>query len=486
MNLRVVIAAALALGAMAAPAHADANLDQAKAKFDEGQIAFVAKDFAKAAQSFVDAYGLRSDITAMLYNAAVAYEEHGKVMVVSGKGADAIAAYDEAIKHYNLYVTKVPDDPANPDTTKRAAALATEVATLRANPPTAASEVSKELVDLGVAPVIRGVYVIESNPSAAKIYLNGSDKPFASTPWSGVLEGKPELVLKLEGYIPNTSILPTSPSGIVVKSIDLARCGELGYLTIRSNVPGANIYLGDKASGVRGQTPTMLDLPGGRYKVIIAADGYEDYVQEIDLTNCATPEIVATMSGAPVGYLNMRGDGIEESRVYIDGELACDPGPCRKPLSEGSHTVRVTRPGHKPYGRTFEINPKTETQVKVELAKKPFKWDAVLAYGLTAAFAGGGVYLGLEAQKLHDELQDEIDAGNPPVDENDSRFNRGKLFAIAADALYAAAGISLLTAVYYTFREKGPPSRGIVDTKATSMRPVVGAQYAGVDMVVSW
>ena len=44
MNLRLCIAAVLAVSALAAPALADANLDQAKAKFDNGQIAFVAKE----------------------------------------------------------------------------------------------------------------------------------------------------------------------------------------------------------------------------------------------------------------------------------------------------------------------------------------------------------------------------------------------------------------------------------------------------------
>ena len=74
----------------------------------------------------------------------------------------------------------------------------------------------------------------------------------------------------------------------------------------------------------------------------------------------------------------------------------------------------------------------------------------------------------------------------PPVDDDDPRFTRGKIYAIAADSLLALSVITGLTAVYYTFREKGPPSTAIIDVNALSVMPVVGPSYAGVGMEVSW
>ena len=50
----------------------------------------------------------------------------------------------------------------------------------------------------------------------------------------------------------------------------------------------------------------------------------------------------ASLKGSPVGRVNIIGIGIEDSRIYIDGKLACDRGPCLRSLPAGDHTVRLT------------------------------------------------------------------------------------------------------------------------------------------------
>ena len=61
-----------------------------------------------------------------------------------------------------------------------------------------------------------------------------------------------------------------------------------------------------------------------------------------------------------------------------------------------------------------------------------------------------------------------------------------KAFAIAADATFAIAGITASTAIYYTFRDKGAPSTGLIDVRAIALTPQVGSGYAGVGMEVNW
>ena len=129
---------------------------------------------------------------------------------------------------------------------------------------------------------------------------------------------------------------------------------------------------------------------------------------------------------------------------------------------------------------------KTEINLKTELAKRPGRGDAVVAYIFTGLFAGGGIYLGLQAQKLEKELKDDIALGNPPVDQADPRFDRGKYFAIGADAAYGVAGLLGLAAIYYTFRDKGRPSIGVVDVRALALTPTVGPNYAGLSMELPW
>jgi len=44
------------------------------------------------------------------------------------------------------------------------------------------------------------------------------------------------------------------------------------------------------------------------------------------------------------------------------------------------------------------------------------------------------------------------------------------------------SGITALTAIYYTFRDKGPPSTGLIEVNALGFSPTVGPDFAGVAM----
>jgi hypothetical protein len=166
--------------------------------------------------------------------------------------------------------------------------------------------------------------------------------------------------------------------------------------------------------------------------------------------------------------------------------VLCERGPCRKPVKEGTHTISVRRPGYKPYIRRMEIQAKTETSLKIDLAKEPGRTDAIVTYVLSAGFLGGGIYLGIQSRDYKNALQAEIDAGMPPPDPNDPRFQRGKIYAIAADAAFGLGAITALTAIYYTFRDKGAPSAATIDVRAVALTPEIGPGYAGLGMAVQW
>jgi len=196
--------------------------------------------------------------------------------------------------------------------------------------------------------------------------------------------------------------------------------------------------------------------------------------------------IKAPLKGAPVGKLNITGLGIEDASIFVDGKLLCERGPCLKGIPQGDHIVTVTRPGFKPYNRSISIQARTETQIRITLAPTPSRGDAIVAYTLAGLFGITGGVLGYYSNKERDDLRKAIDAGTVPPDSNDPRFTRGKILAIAADGTFAVAAITALTAVYYTFRDKGAPSAGLIDVRALALRPEVGPGYAGLGMGVSW
>jgi hypothetical protein len=329
--------------------------------------------------------------------------------------------------------------------------------------------------------------VIESEPSNAAIYLDDKRKGlFATTPWSGTLEGEHKVIIEKRGFTVIEKVIAADPTKLFVFAAGMSQQSFLGWIEISSNVPGADIFIDDKAAGAVGRTPLSQNIKPGKHTFWVSAEGYDEYRQELEIIPNETHAVKATLKGSPVGKLNVTGLGIEDATIVVDGKQLCERGPCLKGVQQGEHTITVTRPGYKTYSKRIVIQAKTETQLRVTLAPTPGRGDAIIAGVLALGFGGGGVFLGLQAKKLKDDLRKEIDAGVLPPDSNDPRFTRGKIFAIAADATFAIAGITALTAIYYTFREKGAPSTGLIDVRALALRPEIGPGYAGLGVGVSW
>ncbi|MBZ0234560.1 MAG: PEGA domain-containing protein [Deltaproteobacteria bacterium] len=483
--LGLVFSVAVALVGTAGPARAQsAEWKAAQAAFDQAQGAYLAGNYDDAAAGFRKAYEARR-MAQFLFNVGAAYH-------MKGKKTNDPAAYQLAVDYYKKYVTEDPKAEDRKDVEKTIAVLDEELKRLAAAAPTGTDPTqppptpSEQVQALGEVKV-RGLVVIESEPQGANIYINGKEKgPFAQTPWSGTMDGEFQYLVEKRGYKSKEGRTSADPSRLMVLQIVLSEEDYLGWLEIKSNVPGAEIFLDDKSVGAIGKTPFSGNFKPGKHTVWISADGYEESQHEIEVIAGETHEINSTLKGAPVGYLNVRGLGIEASEILVDGEVVCPRGPCRKPIKEGRRRVTVRRPGYKPYTTTIEVQAKTEISVKAMLAKKPGRGDAVVAYIFSAAFLGGGIYLGLEADKIHDTLRKEIDEGNPPIDQDDPRFQRGKYMAIGANAAYGLAGVIGLAAIYYTFRDKGAPSTATLDVRALALTPVIGPEYGGLSMELSW
>jgi tetratricopeptide (TPR) repeat protein len=494
MRSRVVFVIGMVICALAIrQAHAQPAdaLNKAQAAFDKAQLDYLQGKYDDAAQGFIDAFAARP-FPQFLYNAGASYH-------MKGKKASDPDAYQKAVDAYRSYLEKEPQASDKAKVEKAIGVLEAEIKRLKeqpgagtgsgqpgtgsAAPPTAPSQ---EVEQLGDAKP-RGLVVVESDPSNATIYLDDKRKgPFATTPWSGSLDGDHKIIIEKRGYTVVERPVSADPSKLFVLSASMAQQSFLGWVEITSNVPGADIFIDDKTVGAVGRTPLSQNIKPGKHTFWITADGYDEYRQEVEVIPNETHTVKAQLKGSPVGKLNVTGLGIEDATIVVDGKLLCERGPCLKSLQQGEHTITVTRPDFKPYTKRITIQAKTETQVRITLAPTPSRSDAIVAYVLAAGFGVGGLVLGKQANDYRDALKKEIATGNPPPDSNDPRFTKGKIFAISADAAYAVAGITALTAVYYTFRDKGAPSTGLIDVRALALRPELGPGYAGLAMGVSW
>lgn len=477
MKLRIVfviLIAAAGLGQVVdvGSAHAqDASLNKAREHFNKAQALYASKSYAEAAKEFQAAYDARP-FAQFLFNIGACHEKLGK--------------YARAVEFYKRYLKDEPNAQDRESVQKRIKVLEKEAARVKnlasTQPSTQPSKPkpSAEVVALGEAK-IRGLVVIESDPPGAFIYLDSKKgKPLAKTPWSGSIEGTHTIYLEKKGYEERETKISPSADKLLVLWFGLAKQDYLGWLTVRSNIPGADIYLDDKKFGVYRKTPFSGNIKPGKHKIWVTKLGYDEYHTEVEIVRGKTHEIMATLKGSPVGYLNIRGPNTSQTSIWVDGKLFCKRGPCLKPIKEGVHTVEVKRKDHKPFKRTIDVQSKTEVTVRAKLAKRPGRGDAIAAYIFAAAFTGGGIYLGLQAKKIEDDLRREIELGNPPPDSSDPRLQKGMIYSWAANAAYALGGISFLTAVYYTFRDKGKASTGSIDVRAMAVRPEVTPTYAGI------
>jgi len=494
MNSRVLLAICIAIAALAGPAalaqDADA-LRKAQASFDQAQTDYLQGKYDEAAKEFQEAYAARP-FPQFLYNVGAAFHMKGK------KSSD-VEAYSKAVEFYKKYLSEEPTATDKPKVEKAIGVLETEIKRLKeaatagagsgsgsgsgsaAAPPAP----SQEVQSLGEVKV-RGLVVIESEPQGATIYLDDTKKgAFATTPWSGSLDGEHKIMLEKKGYRPTDTTIIADSQKLIVFKAGMSQDSYLSWLDVTSNVAGADVFIDDKSVAPR-KAPAGTNVPPGKHTVWVSAEGYDEYQTTIDVAPGQNASVKAILKGSPLGRLDVVGLGIEDSRIILDGKELCDHGPCIKNVPEGDHTLTVTRPGFKPYSKRITIQQKAETSVKLIQAPEESRSDAIVAYVFTAVFAGGGIYLGMQAQSLHDDLQKQITAGSPPPDSNDPRFLRGKIYAISADAAFALAGITAITAIYYTFRDKGPPTRAQIDARALALRPEIGTTYAGLGMEVHW
>ena len=502
MKSRVLFVVLVAICALAvAPTQSLAQpadaLKKAQSAFDQAQVDYLGGKFDEAAKGFEDAYNARQ-FPQFLYNVGACHHMKGK------KNSD-IAAYQSAVDFYKKYLAADPQAADKPKVEKAIGVLEAEIKRLKeaaalnvgvgsgsgsgsgsATPLVVAP--SAEVEQLGDAKV-RGLIIVESEPQNATIYLDDRKKgPVATTPWSGTLEGEHKIIIEKRGFMVSDSTVSADPSKLFVLRAVLGKEDFMGWVDVTSNIPKSEVFIDNQEQGAVGKTPYSQYVKPGKHTFYVTIEGYDTVKEEIEVLPGGTHEVKAVLKGTPVGKLNVIGLGIEDSTIFVDGKLACERGPCLKAVPEGEHTITVTRPGMKEYSRRIKVQAKTEANVKVTLAPTPSRSDAVIAYVLAGVFTGGGVFLGLQSQKYRDQLRTEIGdtGGKPPPDTRDPRYTKGKAFAIAADATFAIAGITAITAIYYTFRDKGAQSTGLIDVRAIALQPQIGNGYAGMGMEMHW
>lgn len=460
--LWIALAARSAHAVVADSPDADAALQSAKTEFEDAQALYTRELYDDAAAKFLSAYE-RKPFPAFLFNAAVAYEKAKKL--------------DQAVQFFEKYLEKDPEAKDGPEVKSRIEQL--KAMLVPPPPPVPAAPGAPPAPAppprvMAILPAIatKGLVIIDSKPSGANIYLD--DKKggvFARTPWQGSLEPKTvKVILESKGFKPEERAISPRVDKVYELYIALSEEHFLGWIEVASNVAGAEVFIDRRESGAIGRTPYTGHVKPGKHTLWVQRPGYNISKKEIDVQPGTATTHLVSLERAAVGWLSVLNKESKGGTMLVDGKTVCRT-PCQHQVAPGLHKVEVKRDGMEPYQGEVTVDQASETMLNVKFSPQPSRsraWTTAIISGL---FLGGGVYLGLESNKLRDELKRDSKDPVKLTDNNDPRVRRGRYFAIGADVAFGLGALTALTSVI-SFLSSGPDSTAEVDTRQIGLAPM--------------
>ncbi len=141
-----------------------------------------------------------------------------------------------------------------------------------------------------------GSIKVSSNPSDAKIYLDGTSKGTTPRTLYNVPIGSHTVKLTKSGYtdISNTVTVSSSQTASVSKTLTV----QTGSISVSSNPSGAKIYLDEKYMGT--SPKTLSNVPIGTHTIKLTKSGYSDISKTVTVTSGGTAQISKSLSTNPI------------------------------------------------------------------------------------------------------------------------------------------------------------------------------------------
>lgn len=385
-----------ALSAYAAPPRrlSQQERHEAAERFDRA-MAFLDEGNDRAALAELARLYKRTRHPRVLYNAALLYERMSRPV-------EALRALEEVLAHPG-------------DLPQRVVAIARRMRDAQAQ---------------------RVAHLEISTSVSAQIEVDGVR--VARTPLSvplAVAAGRVLLTLSAPGHLPVRKELTVAGQTVERLHVELLPTDRrMAHLAVKTQVPGADVFVDGRPAG-RTPLPATLLVQPGRRRIEVRRAGYQTARKDVTLDDGASAELeldLALDPHAPVGGL-LRIEVTEPGAdVFIDGQVhASERGTWRIP--EGPHTLRVERAGFLPRQRTVRVPRGAATYVRVTLAptaetrrayerrvglQRTLAWVGILAG--SALVLGAGTWWLLnepqldEAQAQRSVAEGKLESGPPP------------------------------------------------------------------------
>lgn len=228
------------------------------------------------------------------------------------------------------------------------------------------------------------------------------------------------------------------------------------------------------------ESPVVIEVAPGKYKVRISAPGYEDESREIVAVEGTLVPFEAELRDKPSFLAVSAPNG---ALVSIDGRVVGE-SPLTAPLSlpPGKHLVVITRTGYNPSVQQVEI--KRGETLKLRVALKITALRAVtfnlMNVDITGALVAGGLGVGaFLAERKAKGILEETKSG--PISSarldayNDALASRDRLKTASLATLGVTATLSGVTVFLYAFDNPAPKVDKEPGAPAVSLAIVPGA-----------
>ena len=174
--------------------------------------------------------------------------------------------------------------------------------------------------------------------------------------------------------------------------------GEVSQtLILKSRPSGAAVYLDNRKTAMKGQTPLTLKVAPGVKRIWFEIDGYEPAIRDVEISRDQPLTLFVTLKErVEKGWLFVDSD-IRDSQIYLDGSpLQLTPMLRPVPVMAGRHQVQLRRQGFEPVEKYVTVERFQLTRVDAAMGQlgTTSSWSSLgwtsLSLGLVS-FAVGGV-----------------------------------------------------------------------------------------------
>jgi len=205
---------------------------------------------------------------------------------------------------------------------------------------------------------------VNSTPSGASVYLNGTFIGFTPIVNYKVLPGRYKLGLLKDGFLPYSKTLNVTGNNSI--SLNITLTSEKGHMSIFSNPPSASVYIDNKFIGV---TPLRISLSPGIHELLISKKGYIPSKEEIEIKS--GDDLVIKRTLIPQNSTITITSNIPNATVYIDNEMVGNTPLTNFTLRSGNHTIKISKEGYFPFYKNVTILPGTNVKVTATLNAIP-------------------------------------------------------------------------------------------------------------------